>query len=149
MKTFTDNAGRNWNIAIHVDAIRRVRAALDVNLTEVVNGHILERLVNDPILLVDILYVLCREQADAAGVSDAEFGRGLAGEAIDAAVAAFLDELASFFPRRQRTLLQHALQKLQQLEGLIVDRGVALLDGDAIDRKMIAALDAAVAPKTV
>ena len=32
MKTFIDNAGRTWTVAVNVDAIKRVRDLADVNL---------------------------------------------------------------------------------------------------------------------
>mgnify|MGYP005827549127 CR=1 FL=1 len=47
MKTFTDNAGRTWTIQVNVDAIRRVRDLLKVNLLEVVEGKLLEQLISD------------------------------------------------------------------------------------------------------
>ena len=32
MKTFVDNAGRTWTVQINVEAIKRVRELLSVNL---------------------------------------------------------------------------------------------------------------------
>ena len=32
MRTFNDNAGRTWTVAINVGAIKRVKGLLDVNL---------------------------------------------------------------------------------------------------------------------
>ena len=38
MKTFNDNAGRTWTVAINVDCIKRVKALLDVNLLDAIEG---------------------------------------------------------------------------------------------------------------
>ena len=45
MKTFSDNAGRTWTIQINVDAIKRVRDLVSINLLEVVDGKLLDRLI--------------------------------------------------------------------------------------------------------
>ena len=75
MRTFTDNTGRAWTIAINVDAIKRVKALAKVNLLEAVEGKLIERLVSDPVLLCDVVYTLCKPQADQLDVSDEDFGR--------------------------------------------------------------------------
>ena len=36
MKSFTDNAGRIWTVAVNVAAIKRVRAICDVDLNAIV-----------------------------------------------------------------------------------------------------------------
>ena len=64
MKQFVDNAGRSWGITINVDTIRRVRDVLSVDLLAAVEGKLIERLVNDPILLCDVIYVICKSEAD-------------------------------------------------------------------------------------
>ena len=53
MKTFNDNAGRTWNVEINVAAIKRVRSLASVNLLEVIEGTLIEKLVRDPVLLAD------------------------------------------------------------------------------------------------
>ncbi len=98
MKTFTDNAGRTWTIAINVDAIKRVRGLLDVDLLEIVEGKLIERLIRDPVLLCDVVYAVCKPEADSKGVSDEEFGRAMAGDAIEHATKALLEELVGFSP---------------------------------------------------
>ncbi len=100
MKTFTDNAGRTWTIAINVEAIKRVRGLLNVDLLEIVDGKLIERLIRDPVLLCDIVYAVCKPEADAKNVSDENFGRAMAGDAIEHATKALLEELVGFSPAR-------------------------------------------------
>lgn len=105
MHTFIDNASRTWSLSINVEAIKRVRQALDVNLLDAVEGKLIERLVGDPILLCDVIYVLCQQEAESRNISDEEFGRAMAGDAIDAATTSLLEELVAFFPKARRQLL--------------------------------------------
>ena len=132
MKQFVDNAGRSWGITINVDAIRRVRDSLNVDLLAAVEGKLIERLVNDPILLCDVIYVICKSEVDQRGVTDEDFGRAMAGDAIDQATASLLEELVSFFPKGRRELLTKALGKFRQLES----KAISLVDQQLDDPQM-------------
>lgn len=114
MKTFKDNCGREWSVEINVSAIKRVRSMLAVDLLNVLEGTLIQDLVTNPILLVDVLYVVCKPQADAKGVTDEQFGEGMAGDAIESATKALLDELVSFSPSpKDRANLGRVLQATQ------------------------------------
>lgn len=132
MKSFTDNRGNTWVIMITVDAIRRVRTKLNVDLLEAVEGKLIERLANDPILLCDVIYVLCQSEADQRGISDEEFGRAMAGDAIDHATTSLLEELVDFFPKSRRGLLSKALTRYRTLE----TKAIALVDKQLDDPKL-------------
>ena len=140
MKTFTDTAGRTWTVAVHVDSIKRVKSLLDVNLLDAVEGKLLEKLVADPVLLCDILYCLCKPQADAQGVSDEDFGRAMAGDAVEAATTALLEELADFFPAQRRALLRKALGKLRALETLALSAAGERLDSPELEEQLRATI---------
>ena len=87
MKTFTDNTGRTWTLSVTVGTIKRVRALCGVDLANIIsieagkapNVGLLDRLASDPVLLVDVLYAVCKPEADAQNVSDEDFGRAMAG----------------------------------------------------------------------
>jgi len=111
VRTFTDNAGRTWTIAVNVDAIKRVRGLVDVDLLAILEGKLIERLVRDPVLLCDVVYAVCQPEAQAKGVPAEEFGRAMAGDAIDCATKALLEELVGFSPSpRDRANLQRILE---------------------------------------
>jgi hypothetical protein len=141
MKTFTDNAGRTWTIAINVGAVKRVRGLLDVDLLEAVEGRLLERLVSDPVLLCDVIYALCKPEADPRNISDEEFGRAMGGDAIDGATAALLSELVDFFPKGRRGVLRKALDKLETLQQRVIDHATRRIESDEIDRLIEKELD--------
>lgn len=141
MRHFKDNTGRQWAVEINVAAVKRVRDVLGVDLLGALDGRLIQDLADDPVLLVDILYVLCRAQADAACVTDEDFGRSMAGDALDAAAAAFLEELVDFFPGARRGLLRKALGKFQALQSAAMAAGMAKLDDPALDEAIRKAMD--------
>ena len=131
MPSFDDSAGRSWTLRIDVSAIRRVRQALDVDLLDLAGGPLLDRVAGDPVLLVDILYVLARGQADQQNVDAEAFGAAMVGDAIDSGVGALLEALADFFPSRKAALLRQVIDKGQTLaERLLARAEKRLADGD-------------------
>jgi hypothetical protein len=139
MKTFTDNAARTWTIQVNVDAMKRVKSLLSVDLMEAVDGKLLPRMLDEPILLCDIIYALCKPQADAASITDEDFGRAMAGDAIDLATQALLEELVDFFPQRRRALLTKVLEKLRKLDSLTLATVADRLDKIDLEAVMTSA----------
>ncbi len=140
MKTFTDNAGRTWTIAINVDCIKRVKTLLSVNLLDAIEGKLIEDLVSDPVLLCDVIYAVCKPEADTTEVSDEEFGRAMAGDAIDNATTALLEELVDFFPSGKRQVLAKALAKLKTFQTKAVETASKRLDDPNLDQQLEALL---------
>ena len=132
MRSFKDNAGRTWTPAVNVSSIKRVRSLTGLNLYEAIEGKLVERLRMDPILLVDVVYALCKPEADQAEVSDEQFGQAMAGDAIDQATAALLEGLADFSPspkdranlRRVIEAMDRALDKGRDLIAAKIQSGV-------------------------
>jgi hypothetical protein len=141
VKTFADNTGRTWSIAINVGAVKRVRASLDVNLLDAVEGKLIERLVSDPILLCDVIFVLCQQEAETRGITDEQFGQAMAGDAIDAATSALLEELVDFFPTGKRQVLTKALAKLKAFEAKAIELASKRLDDPALEQQLNQALE--------
>ena len=116
MKTFTDNMGRTWTLVVNVATIKRVRALCGVDLNSIVEvedgkpaAKLLERLSGDPVLLVDVLYAVCRPECEQKGVSDEDFGAAMAGDAVEQATDALLDEIVDFSPAAKRKAFQRIL----------------------------------------
>lgn len=132
MRTFADNLGRTWYVAVNVATIRRVRAALDVDLYQLVDDGMeaLGKLVADPVRLADVLFVLCQEEATTKNISDEDFGRALGGDAITAGAEALVEELVDFFPdERSRTCLRQVIGKGRQVREKLLDHAETMLAG--------------------
>jgi hypothetical protein len=133
MQSFKDNAGRTWAVAVTVDAVKRVKRLIGVDLLAVGEGdQLLQRLADDPVLLVDVVYAICKPDVDAANLTDEDFGRAMGGgDSIDLAVVALMDGLADFFPKARRAVLRRAIVKLDATRDLASRRAVTKID--AID----------------
>ena len=124
MKTFTDNAGRTWTLTLTIDAAKRVKSLLDVNLLELEAGDppLLTKLGTDVILLCDAIFALVKPQADAAGVTDEQFAAAMGGDAILAAQTAFYEELVDFFRKLGRSDLAKVVDAQRRMIDLAVQR---------------------------
>lgn len=118
MSEFRDSKGRLYKIELNVQAVRAVRTALGVDLFKLPVNRFkgLADLYDDASKLVDVVFVLVRDQAKAHGIDDAgeEFGRSLAGDTLEDMSQAFLDAVIDFFPgARQRRAMRKVLEKIR------------------------------------
>ena len=134
--------GREWQVEFNVTTLKRVKQRLNVNLANMVQDEFEEfkRVVGDPMLLCDVLFVLCEGQH--AGVDDLDFGRSMGGDAIMDAANAMYEAMVNFSPSQMRDTLTQlakkgtAVQKLAQEEA-----GVRLTKFMAIDdRELLGAI---------
>ena len=124
MKSFTDNKGRTWTLDVTVATVKRVRSLCRVDLNSIVeldknnrpSAELLERLSSDPVLLVDVLYAVCKPQADKQNITDEDFGEAMAGDAIEHATTALLEEVIDFFPEAKRLVMQKILSASRRFE---------------------------------
>jgi hypothetical protein len=137
MPKFTDTTGREWKVEITIATVKRVRNEFnDVDLVNIFDGGLLQRLANDPVLLCDVLYVICKPQAVERGVTDEQFGEAMGGDTIENATSAFMEGLTAFFHGPRRMLLGKMKEKTDQLEKLGVSEIAKRLDGDELDNQI-------------
>jgi len=137
MRSFKDNAGRQWSVEINVAALKRVRGLTGTDLMQVIEGTLIEKLIRDPVLLCDVVYAICKPEADARTppVIDEEFGKAMAGDAIEAATTAVLEELVGFCPSpRDRANLGRVLQATTKVMDRARDLVEKKLDSGELDR---------------
>ena len=138
MKTFTDNKGRTWTLEVTVATVKRVRALCSVDLNSIVeldknnkpSAELLERLSSDPVLLVDVLYAVCKPQADKLGITDEDFGEAMAGDAIEYATSALLEEIIDFFPEVKRLVMRKILSASRKFSEAARKKLEAELNGE-------------------
>jgi hypothetical protein len=136
MQTFTDNKGRKWEVTISVGTVKKAKAHLDVDM---MNPKAIITRIADPIFLCDLLFVVCKEQADKEGITDEDFGYSMGGHALWDAQNAFTEEYIDFFqnPEVRENLraltekLKTATTKMQQT----LSKRIEKLDGE-IERTM-------------
>ena len=131
MHSFVDNSRRTWEVAINVAAVKRIRGLLGIDLYALVDDGFksLSKLVSDPVTLADVLYCLCKDQADKQSINDEDFGRALAGDAITHAADAFVEELIDFFPdARARASLRKAIEAGKTVRDKVLSHAEKILD---------------------
>jgi hypothetical protein len=131
VKRFTDNQGHVWALTIDVAQMKRVRGLLSIDLYRLADDGLrpLAELLSDPMRLADVLFALVIDQANAAKVSDEDFGRGLAGDALQQAAEAFTEELIDFFPAlRDRLTLKKLHGKTMEVAAALADERDKVID---------------------
>lgn len=115
MHAFRDASGREWRIEINNGAIKRVRGALGLDLrsliTEGARGF--GELIDDDIRLGEVVYELCRPNAD---VTQEQFEAALGGDVNAAMSEAFVEEFIDFFKDRSaREMLRRLMAKAKEM----------------------------------
>ena len=131
MHSFVDNSRRTWEVAINIAAVKRIRGLLGIDLYALVDDGFksLSKLVSDPVTLADVLYCLCKDQADKQSISDEDFGRTLSGDVITQAADAFVEELIDFFPdARARASLRKAIEAGKTVRDKVLSHAEKILD---------------------
>ena len=123
MKTFIDKKNRKWELELNVGSARRVKDETGVNMLNLLslesNGRAstepLEKLIDDPFALVNVLYALCRKQAEKENISDEDFAEIFDADVIEAATNALIEEIINFSPAAKRKALTKFYQTAQRI----------------------------------
>lgn len=141
MRSFVDSMGRTWAVGVNVATLKKVKGFLGLDLYQLLEkepekfGEIL----GDPITLVDVLFVLCQDQAATLGVSDEAFGRGMFGDVIEAASLVLVEEMIDFFHNpRVRAGLKKMIQTSELVKAKMLDQMEANIENLTVE-KLIAA----------
>ena len=76
LKSFVDNKGRTWPVQLNSAALRRVRRLLGIDILQL-DWKGLGSLLGNMETVVNVLYCVCKPDADILGISDVDFGRAL------------------------------------------------------------------------
>jgi len=140
MAKFTDGLKREWTITVTTGAIKKVRKALNIDLADI-DQATYSRLANDPILLVDLLWLLMEAAAKQREVTEESFAEGLVGDPIDSATAALLEAVADFFPAQKRSLLKTATAKQLAVQQKGLDLAIAKVGDPTLEAKLVEAME--------
>lgn len=136
MKTFNDTKGQTWTVEINVAAGRRCRTLADTNIYGLVENNFagLAELATDYERLVNVLFALCKEEAESRGVDDEAFAALMGGDALWEGYLAFREELIDFFPdRRRRAALKKVVEKGDALGERVFQLGMEKIDEIDLD----------------
>lgn len=113
MAVFKDANGKEWIVKIHAPLIAEIQSETDKNL-RYVDG--LTEVLNDPVGLFNVLWVIVRGQATAANVSSLQFGEALVGDAFESAAEALVKAYRDFSPASTRKIIDESMKQAAAVE---------------------------------
>ena len=133
MAKFVDTKNRIWIVEISNTTLRRVKTLTDVRLMDAVDGELIPQLSQDFLLLGEVLYAVCKPQADKESIDQDEFESGLSGDTFTEARDALVEALLEFLPEDQRRLLSKAVEHQRE----VTARGMAMIHKRLDDPKLV------------
>ena len=147
MKSFMDQAGREWALKANVTSLSRVRENLDIDLTNLAADNMIDRLFHDQVIVGRIVYWMCKPQADERKLSPDDFGEELYGDVCGNVLQALLDELVNFSQnRRDREHLQNVFNVMLKTMDKMRDRVDVRIEAGDVERMMESAAEASLEP---
>jgi len=134
MHTFKDKNGTEWNVAVNVTTVKRVRESLSIDLLD--REAVWKDIARDPVALVNTLFVLCETEAKSRGITDEDFGAAMGGDAIENATDALLEEIVDFSPSRERARGKKALAKIRDWDNRMQTKMDELQEGPEVAAKL-------------
>ena len=143
MQTFTDKNNDKWNIEINVGTARKVLSECNVDLINVLDfdeqkqeKSVLEKLADDPILLVDVLYCLCSTQAKERNLDDFAFATLFSADTIVQATECLMEEIINFSPPVRQKVLRKIHQTGKNLMGEMEKKVEELLESPEFNKSI-------------
>lgn len=142
MPTFKDNAGREWTLTLTLADVVRVKRQAKFNIVDgfdlgtKAKRNIFTVANEDPEVLFDVLYVLCKPQCDERNITGEQFAEGLFGESLEAATTALLEALCDFFQPSKRKVLRALWKRMQARQSAMTDEAIEQAASVVIDRVM-------------
>ena len=122
MQTFTDIHGRTWTVAITISTVKRVKARLGLDMLDI---ETFMKQMQDFLVLCDVLYVVCQDEAQKVGITDEQFGGLFAGSVLRTAKEAFMEAYMAFFPDPE---IGAKLRVVKDKYNAVGDKMLALLE---------------------
>lgn len=134
MSKFRDEGikGQNtieWELRIDVPMLTKVREQTGVELGKIIDleSGVAEQL-SDLETRVNVLWVICEEQAKKQSVSQEDFASRLFGDAFDRAEEAFYKALQMCFPKQAREALNHMVEAGEKSRDKIMSKFPQIMD---------------------
>lgn len=119
MHTFTDKAGRSWDLEATYASYARVKAHTGVSLFDLATEErkSLGQLA-DPFVLGQVIWCMVEPQAVSRGLTPEQFYEAFDGETLERSYNALVDEMVFFCPTRARKVLTVAVQKVREADAV-------------------------------
>ena len=117
MAKFKDKKGREWSLDLDVYLVEQIHTRTQFKIDKMIEEGPLgiKDVFGDVIKFGQLLWIMCEEQAVTRSVTPEDFARLFNGDVFEDAGEAFVESLADFSPRQQRTALKAVRQKMKEL----------------------------------
>ncbi len=139
--SFTDRRDREWTIVLDVAICRDVKAQLGVDLANWSDGKASAKLWSDDGALVDVLWLLLKEQATELGVDEREFAKSLNGDVLAAGLKAIEDAVVNFTRPDRLDLVRKIAEKSGQVTTAAIERASQEIDAAVTPTRLNSLLD--------
>ena len=99
-------------------------------------ASLLAQLQSDPILLIDVIFVLVKPQADARSLTDEQFGIKVGGEELNSIVDAFWGAYEDFFQKCGNSALEKLIHLNRKMMAKAMDSAEKSVDLEKIEAPM-------------
>lgn len=98
---FKDSSGRDWKLKLNYGLILDVKDQTDLDLDALLSNPkvFAEIILANPKKLIELLWVICEEQAKAYDVTPRDFGRMFDRETLDTSTNALIESIVDFYQR--------------------------------------------------
>ena len=143
MRTFTDTAGRVWDLTVTTLTVKHVKDATDILLTGLFQNDLklLAELQSDICLFGRVLWAVCSKQATQSGVDEDSFLSAIAGDALANSLEEFARANADFLPYQdQREAIHQMLDMMIAIDREVKSAGAAEMEEETskVDPKSVA-----------
>jgi hypothetical protein len=124
-----DNDGQVWRFDITMWTVKRCKQETGWDLPNILNDGMakLGELLADKLELFSVFCCLLEPQMEERGTTPEQLGSAIAGETLVAAVDAFIEALADFFPARQAGQLKELMNKSREVAEALANKADAEL----------------------
>ena len=145
MSSFQDGNGFQWTLTLNVPVMKRVKELTGVDLGELLgtNPENLAGLLSNPITFVDVLFAMVKPQADAAQITDEQFGAALTADSFEQAAETFVDAIIDFSPRRQAAILRQKVAQQMMIQDTELRKAEQTLSKSATNKRGLSELNPA------
>ena len=133
---FTDRRQRTWLVELNYALGKHILNVTGLDFINAHDGKALVGVLQSDETLVQVLWLFCEEQAETAKVDETEFGRGLDGPTLEAAINALEEAVLNFCRPARRAAIQAVREKAHEVEAAQADLVATKMRSPALTQAM-------------
>jgi hypothetical protein len=137
MATFKDREGKDWLVEITRGHLKPLKELFGLDLQEAIGkekDNPLAAVFADTEKSGNLIWFLCRAEAERSGITEDQFAYRFNGQAIEDATAAIWEAVIDFFPQF-RKVAKRAGQAFRDLMGTVGEAGEQIMDRAIVKAK--------------